>query len=167
VEEDVLRITGDGRKETDWLNWSPEQARGEYDYDVEPESSRDNTAVDRAQISQALQVATPLLAQLNPNGIQVMLRKYLETFPALGDIDLILPEPPGEEAMQGNPESDQEILDLINSTDPDEFLDTINKLPQNEKQTILASVERLTSQGQVPGMQQNTPVTPQDGPASN
>jgi hypothetical protein len=110
VEEMTLRVTGDGSKETDWLNFSPDKVKGEYDYDVVPESMKDNSVVYRKQASDALQIVAPMLpaAQQDP-AIATMIRKYLETFDTFkNDLDVIIP--PGllqpKEPVAPQPEQD-------------------------------------------------------------
>ncbi len=173
VDQDVLLVTGDGSKPTDWLEWNPAEVTGEYAFEVDPETLRDNNASYRRQAAEALQVSTPILSQVNPPGLAVLLRKYLETFD-FGDIDAIIPDTDPNAAAAGDqaqtPEEKQ-LLDLINNTDPQQFIDKVNSLPDNERQQIRATIQRLHGQQGAPtgpspalGAPPQSPMAPQPQP---
>lgn len=152
AEEDVLRVTGDGTKATDWLTFSPEDVMGEYTYDVDPESFKDNTAVYRKQNAEALQIAAPLLGQVGQTaGIFIILKQYLSTFPTLERyIDDIVPEQLTQQAPMGMPSGnearspeEQELLDVIEQNGEDAVVDMVNKLPENERNSIIQAIQKL------------------------
>lgn len=152
-EEDVFLITGDGTKPTDWLEYKPQEIQGEYNYDVDPESLRDNNAVYRKQIGEALTSMTPILAQVNPQGITVLARQYLETFPNLKTmIDKILPENAGSGIPgQGDPNHpDQQLLDAIGGSTPEEFMKSVQGLPPEEQDALLERINNLDAQNNGP-----------------
>lgn len=164
VEEDVLLVTGDGSKPTDWLEYTPDEVKGEYTYDVDPETLRDNTVAYRKQITEAIQTVGPLLAQVNPAGMPVLLRQYLGTFPTLEKmIDQIVPETapqqPGVVPETGESPERQMLVEAIEKNGPEAVLDMIKQLPQNEQERLMAEVNSIfesmrtqpASAGPVPG----------------
>lgn len=147
VEEDVIRVTGDGMRPTDWLAYAPDEVKGEYDYDVDPESLRDNSAVYRKQLADALSIAGPVIVQANPPGMLVLVRQYLETFPNLqSQLDKILPEQlttPPEETV--TPE-DTELAGLVEKMGPQAVLDSLKNLPENERQIMTQEIDKIAAQ---------------------
>lgn len=93
-DEDWLLVTGDGSKEGDWIKFSPQDIKGEYDYDVVPESMKDNSAVYRKQAADAMALVIPVLDRASTDpATAVMVRKYLETFDTFKkDLDTIIPQ---------------------------------------------------------------------------
>jgi len=155
VESDVILVTGDGSKPTDWLDYNNKEIQGEYGYGADPESSKDNSALYRKQSQEALNTLVPLLTP-NPQGmtliqipgIALMARKYLETFETFArDIDSIVPEPsdqppaPLEEGGENDP--DKELEELVNSSDPDELIDKLKGLPDNEREALTGRIQAI------------------------
>lgn len=93
VAEDDLLVTGDGSKDSDWAHFDPQVIQGEYDYDVVPESMKDNSALYRQQMADCLNVVTPLLTQTHIYpAVAIMVRNYVMTFETLRkDVDTIVP----------------------------------------------------------------------------
>lgn len=157
IEEDVIRISGNGDKPTDWLEYNPDEVQGSYNFDVDPETLRDNSAVFRKQASEALQIAAPILAQLGYiPGIAILLKKYLDTF-NWKDTDKIvpeqltqppppLPEDPMAAGMPGGADAADPyaaLLDLINNNDPQAVLDSLQGLPDNQRVAITEAIQGL------------------------
>lgn len=93
IAEDDLLVTGDGSKDSDWMHFNPSVIKGEYDYDVVPESMKDNSALYRKQMADCLNVVTPLLTQTHIYpAVAIMVRNYVMTFETLKkDVDIIVP----------------------------------------------------------------------------
>lgn len=145
VESDEILITGDGSKPSDWLEYDPSQISGEFDYDINPESLRDNTAIYRKQLQEVTTLLAPFLATgvPIPPALAVILRKLVESYPSLAkDVDQIIPEPtdPGA-GMMGGPE--EELMNLIDGASPDQVVDIMNRLPENERTVLEATITRM------------------------
>jgi len=94
-----------------------------------------------------------------------MVRKYLETFETLSkDIDTIVPEEltkPKEQNPAGDFGADPtgQLLQEVNGSDPQDFLDKLGTLPQNEKQQILQQIQQVLVNRHVSGSN-TVPLTP-------
>jgi hypothetical protein len=155
IEEDILRISGDGSNESDWMQFNPDEIQGEYAFEVDPESARDNSAIYRKQAQDALTTLTPLLAQglTQIPGVAIMARQYLQTFESFRkSVDEIVPPPPSPEQIQGETEAESMLQDLIGSTDPNELIDKIQTLPENERNALEPLIQKMSMKGaQSPG----------------
>jgi hypothetical protein len=170
VTKESFLVQGDGSGDNDWLDFDPGEFKGmKFEYDVAPESLKDNTQRYRQDAQQALLTAVPLLeptpgppgsppgppsAQAIP-GVAILLRKYLETFETIEkDVDAIVPEEwthPPEQPGQGQFGSDSTglLLQEIQNGDPQEFLDKIKGLPDNQRQLILEEIQKIVAAKQV------------------
>lgn len=250
VEEDDMLVNGTGENPQDWLHYSPDKIQGEFEYEVDPETLRDNTAVYRRQATDALQIISPILGPIYPQGVFELIRKALATYDWI-DLDKIIPEhlveqgpppppppppPPGPHPSelvsfkdlpplgkiqmaaqagirlepddfgmpapgivsggqmgsvhppqspqptmpQGGPSvnmqgpqgpsgqpqapltpAQQHLLQVINSTPPKQFLDTLHSLPQNEQKAIemqIHQLQALTTPGAPQPQQPNQPM---------
>ncbi len=155
ITSDSLLVKGDGANTEDWLDFSPEEFQGEYEYDVVPESLRDNSVVYRQQINQALETVAPIYPVLQQApGLAIMVRKYLEQFETLAkEVDEIVPEewtkPQAQDpiGMPGqNP--DGQLQQLLQQMGPQALLDKIQGLPENERQILTAKIQQLMQGGQ-------------------
>jgi len=153
TEKMEILISGDGSKESDWLNFDPEMVAGEYMYDVEPESMQDNTAVYRKQYAEAINMVVPLLPVIQQNpGVGKLVRNYLMQFETLKNmVDDIIPEPvaPGEPV-------DEELQGLLGGEDESAIVDTINQLPDNEREILTNEINKAKGAASV-----GAPQTPQ------
>lgn len=193
TDETWIHVSGDGSDDKDWLRFDPVKAQGEFSFDVEPESMKDNTALYRAQIAQAIETTAPLLPQAaQVPGLAFLLRKYYDQFETLAqESDKIIPDEwinppqpapgapgqpggmpaqPGQQPPQGpgpsaapNPLASQppngiagvspQLVQMIQQNGPQAVLDSINKLPENQRQAILQHLQQAgfgQPQGQQP-----------------
>lgn len=145
-EEDVFLITGDGSKPTDWLNFKPQEIQGEYNYDVDPESLRDNNAIYRKQTAEALQTVAPILSQVNPNGVIILARQYLETFPHLkAMLDKILPENAGQTPTADDPTA--ALMELFKTSPAGQLVKELRNLPPEQQEEILNTIDSQVGGG--------------------
>lgn len=158
--EQELLASGDGSKDADFVSFDPLKAQAELDYDVAPESLKDNTKVYRDQLNTALATLAPLMPVLPTQpGLALMARKFIETFETLAkDAEKIIPEewinptppappmPPGAPMGQGAPDPahpDEQLKQIIAGSDPQQFLDSLKNLPDHERNAIEERVHAL------------------------
>lgn len=170
--EQELLVSGDGSKDGDWVNYRPMGANFQLDYDVAPESMRDNTQAYRSQLSTALATLAPIwpLLQQSP-GLALITRKYLETFETVGkEADKIVPDewidPPAVPAplpgQDGQGGTGDPLLDLIHGSDPRQFVDSVKSLPENERAAIQSHIARISGGSPAAPAQ---PSSPQPAPS--
>lgn len=183
IEADIMLISGDGDKDSDWVQYNPAMSVGEFDFDTDPESVTDNTAVYRKQIGDAMATVVPLIdKQLVPgppgapptpgpskvesnSAIATLVRRYLETFDTLKkDVDTIVPEELTKPPLPMDP-NDQALLDTVNGSDPQELLQTLNTLPPDQSAAIKQRLIALQSGGK-PGIPQGNIPAPSQGTPS-
>ena len=162
TDQQEFRTKGDGTNEADYQNWDNQAVQGEYDYDVTPESMKDNSAVYRKQYAEAITFVAPLLAVAKTDpAINMMLRGYIQTFDTLKNmVDTIVPEiqPIAQGAnMAGGNDPEQELLDFIQGKSEDEIIAYLDTLPDNEREVIKSKLLELNNSVSVPAQAPTAP----------
>lgn len=149
TEEDVILITGDGSKETDWLHYNPQEIAGAYDYDIDPTTFTDNSAVQRKQIMEAMSFASPVLSlpeEARPRGLVLLTRKLFELY-GWKDVDEILPLPPEAPPLDelGGMPGEEDLESVVRGSDPEGFAAAVESLPPEQRAVIEEELGRLSS----------------------